>query len=613
MKKPCSYRAFFYLKDSLIVTIQIITSCPTLLMKNIDKLLLSHIFIACIFISVFIISFSKTFNILILHLVLISSLYTLIFYISRLWQKKFKHFATILFTLASTFLIFVYSSNFLSNAYWNNNVSFGFILTYISDLDKVLEEVPFGIESLIILFILVLLLIYTLYWKYATYLHDYDHNLKFKDTKTYLFVAVFTSIYASLSFAQTDPGLWDGEPLSNLLLKSNTQAYYNDSNSKINFNDTDSVKVNPDLQNIILIHADALRADHMSSYGYHRDTTPYISSLIDDDAIQIETGLSVCSESICGMLAALGSRMPEAINAETPLIHSYLKAAGYRTIFAGSGNFSWENLTAILSHDIDYFARADLDKNYTIHDDGIILSSLSQMPNYDGTPSFFFLRYLSPHPIGRHFSQYREYTPSEKNLLGYIFPSLHDSDIQINAYDNGIVQLDDLIKQAITVLEKKGYMDNSLLVIFGDHGEAFNEHGYYGHYQSLQQEEIHVPIIFISSKKMQMKDIAFATLNDILPTILDINQLPIPTDIDGISLLKNTPNRVTFHSSRTGTYGVVDRTEEKLYKLIYNSKSSQQQLFELKSDPLEKNNLTEDQPDKTKQLLNRLKKHFELI
>lgn len=579
-------------------------------MKSIDKLLLSHLFIACIIISIFVISFSKSFNILVLHLVLISSLYTFLFYISRLWQKKFKFIATILFSLTSTFLLFVYSSNFLSHIYWNDNVSFSFILTYLSDLDKVLEEIPFGVESLAFLFIIISLTIFSLYWKYVTCLHSFDHNLKLKDTRIYLFIAIFTSIYTTLSFAQTDPGLWDGEPLSNLLLKSNMQSFLNDSSSEITFKENQSGKVNPNLQNIILIHADALRADHMSSYGYHRDTTPYISSLVNSGATQISMGLSTCSESVCGMLAALGSKHPDAILTGTPLIHTYLKDAGYRTVFSGSGNFSWERLDNILSHDIDHFDRADLNEDFSIHDDSIILSTLSKMPKYEGIPTFFFLRYLSSHPIGRHFSKYRQYTPSEKNLLGYIFPSMNDSQIVVNAYNNYIFQLDDMIRQSIALLSNKGYMENSLIIIFGDHGDALNEHGYYGHYNNLYQEEIHVPIIFKSSHPLKLQQTNFATLNDILPTILDSINQPIPKGIDGVSLLKPQITRSTFHDSRTGIYAIVEKKPSQIYKLIYNTKTSQKLLFNLVADPQEKHNLFTELDTLSTRLFAKLQKHI---
>lgn len=577
-------------------------------LNHIDKLLVSHIFIAFIIISGFVLWFSKPFNILILHLVLITSAYSIAFIFSRLSRTYFRFLAVTLFSSISTLLLLVYVTNILSNTFWNDNVSLSFIFTYIPDMQAVLEEVPFGIELMLGVLIFVLASITWFYNKHVSYLQRYDHELKLSDFKTYAVVTSFTLIYFYLSFSQTDPGVWEGEPLSGLVLKSDINNYSLDIPVAIEFDENS--KTNTGLQNIILIHADALRADHVSGYGYNRKTTPYIDSLIDAGATKIKTGLSTCSESICGMLAALGSQHPDVIQQDTALIHTYLKQAGYRIVFTGSGNFSWERLDSILSHDIDYFARADRAENFSIHDDSIILDTLAKMPEYSGVPTFFFLRFLSSHPIGRHFSKYKKYSPSEKNLLTYLFPSLNSDEILINAYDNNAIQLDDMLRLSIELLTQKGYIDNSLIVIYGDHGEALNEHGHYGHYNNLYQEEIHIPLIFKSSKPINLPSDEFATLNDILPTILDLNQLPVPDTIDGISLLRPTPERTTYHDSRKGIIGLVKKTPTSLFKLIYNIKTREKLLFNLQDDPAEKNNLVQKFPQLTETMLYELSTRF---
>jgi len=581
-------------------------------MKRIDKLLLSHLFIAFVIISLFTSLFEKPASIMILHVLLICSVYTTAFYFSRLFRSYFQHIATLLFTCISTALIFMYIANFLSNMYWNNNVSFSFIITYLADLNTVLEEVPFGVETLLLASVLLTTGIYLIYKIKVSYLHTFDKNLSLSHSRLYIVITLITTSYASISFARTAPGLWDGEPLSNLALKTSTQNYRLGNSEGIFFNENSSQFINTKQQNIILIHADALRADHMSSYGYTRKTTPYIETLIDDGATQINMGLSICSESVCGMLAALGSRHPDIIQAETPLIHNHLKKAGYRTVFSGSGNFSWERLDSILSSDIDHFDRADTNPDFSVHDDSIILSTLSKMPDYDGIPTFFFLRYLSPHPIGRHFSQYRKFTPAEKNLIGYLFPSTINPQTSVNAYDNSIIQMDDMLRQSIEILNSKGYMENSLIVIYGDHGDALNEHGYYGHYNNLYQEEIHVPIIFKSSKKLDIQKSSVATLNDILPTILDINNITVPENIDGISLLRADKPHLSFHDSRTGIYAVVTQTNNSLYKLIYNRKTGEAFLYDLNKDPSESTNIKDQQQTITQAMLNKLKLKYSL-
>jgi glucan phosphoethanolaminetransferase (alkaline phosphatase superfamily) len=422
-------------------------------------------------------------------------------------------------------------------------------------------------------------------------------------------ISVLMLVY--LSFKPTHPGIWDGEPISSLAVKANPVTNVNKSGGAISFENSTS-PVNRDFQNVILIHADAMRADHMSSYGYERETTPFINSLVEKNSVQIETGLSICSESICGMLAALTSRHIDSINKETPTIQTYLKQAGYRTLVAGSGDFSVENVSFYLSRDADYFERADQDENYSIYDDRIIMSTLSKIPEYEGIPTFFFLRYMSSHRIGRHFPQFAKYTPYKKSLLSVMFPVFDDLSSTINGYDNGILQLDNAVRLTVKELSEKGYMDNSILVIYGDHGEAINEHGYFGHVQNLYQEEIHVPIIFMSSKDQVFKEKQFATLNDILPTVLDMVNLPVPADTEGVSLLKEHNQRYTYHDNRRGIYAIIEKNEANIYKLLYDSKNGKEFFYNLTADPAEKNNIYAIEYEKAKKLLNKLKLHFSL-
>ena len=169
-----------------------------------------------------------------------------------------------------------------------------------------------------------------------------------------------------------------------------------------------------------------------------------------------------------------------------------------------------------------------------------------------------------------------------------------------------------MVRQSVALLSKKGYIENSLIIIFGDHGDALNEHGYYGHYTGLYQEEIHVPILFKSSKELLLKETRFATLNDILPTVLETNNIPLPTDIDGHSLFQKMNNRITYHDSRTGKYAAVQKEGTVLFKLIFNSKTGEQYLYNLSKDPAELNNIITEDKARSVKLLKQLKQRFNL-
>ncbi len=581
-------------------------------MNKLNKLLLPHIFIAFLIISLFTTVYFRSLYIITLHVGIITSLYITAFFISRIWKKQFKHISILIFSSLSTLLILLYIINFLSNYFWNDNVSLQFILVFLHDLSAVLEDIPYGTAILASLTIFIFIANFYLYKKYCPYLQVYDNTLGIQHTRIYILVTVATLIFFSQTFTPDNPGIWDGEPVTSLAIKSNTISHMVDEHKEIIF-DKSSAKTNRQLQNVILIHADSIRASHMSSYGYKRNTTPFIDSLIKENAVQIKTGLSICSQSVCGIYSALTSKHVDSVNVDTPLIHSYLKQAGYRVVVSGSGHLSWDNIDTVILKDTDHVDRADHIKNIPLTDDSIILSTLSRMPHYDGVPTFFFLRYMSSHVAGRHYSQYMKYTPAIKNILTYLFPALDDPMITVNAYDNFTVQLDDMVRKSIELLEDKGYIENSIIIIYGDHGEALNEHGYYGHNHKLYQEEIHVPIIFAGNRLPAFKETEFATLDDILPTILDILSLPLPDDIDGVSLLKKYKKRYTYHDSRTSSvYAIVEKNESTLYKLMINTQLKQVWLFNLTQDPEEKHNLVNSNPEKVNELIKRLNTRFKL-
>jgi lipoteichoic acid synthase len=174
-----------------------------------------------------------------------------------------------------------------------------------------------------------------------------------------------------------------------------------------------------------------------------------------------------------------------------------------------------------------------------------------------------------------------------------------------------VYQLDDLVRKSIDILEQKGYMKNSLFVLYGDHGEGFREHGLNQHYNHLYQEMIHVPLIFHSSQGKLDIDKRFGTLEDILPTVLDMVDLPVPDEVGGVSLRDPPAQRITYHDSRKGIYAVMQVTQTEMFKLI-REKNGDVFLYDITEDPGEKIDVKDRFPEKTTILLAKLKQRFEI-
>jgi len=111
----------------------------------------------------------------------------------------------------------------------------------------------------------------------------------------------------------------------------------------------------------------------------------------------------------------------------------------------------------------------------------------------------------------------------------------------LNLYDTHLAVADEFFGKIILQLKESGLYDDSLIIFSSDHGEQFFEHGNSGHSKSLYREELHVPLMikFPKSFNTHGKRIhSLISTLDILPTILEVNNITIP----GIFTVKNYSN-----------------------------------------------------------------------
>lgn len=156
-----------------------------------------------------------------------------------------------------------------------------------------------------------------------------------------------------------------------------------------------------------------------------------------------------------------------------------------------------------------------------------------------------------------------------------------------------ITHLDKRIGDIIHLLKKLNLFDNTIIVFASDNGLAAGSHGLLGK-QNLYEHSINVPLIISGPgiPKGKEKD-AMVYLFDIFPTLSTLSQLPAPGDIDGKDL-----NPVIFdvaqevrNSIYTGYRNSVRAVRKENWKLIWYLQIKHIQLFNLKEDPHEKNNL----------------------
>ncbi|HSP83438.1 MAG TPA: sulfatase-like hydrolase/transferase, partial [Gillisia sp.] len=286
-------------------------------------------------------------------------------------------------------------------------------------------------------------------------------------------------------------------------------------------------------KNVILIIIDSLRSDNLSLYGYERETSPFLDSLHASGNLQkIDLSLSVAADSYAGINAILRSRIFGHLGPNNFSLQHLLKDQGYDLNFIVSGdhtNFGGLKPSYGKDSDFKYYLDGAITNKYSDpNDDRIILEGLENLQPYNKTPSYFHFHLMSVHNLGLRLNKFKIYEPAGRATF--------DAENYINRYDNGVLQVDNYLKNIFNTLSEKGYLQNSLVVITSDHGEALGEKGKFGHSRSIYTDQILTPILIYDPEKVEYKNTSYATLVDIAPTIVDRIGLPVPDSWEGVSL-----------------------------------------------------------------------------
>ena len=348
-------------------------------------------------------------------------------------------------------------------------------------------------------------------------------------------------------------------------------------------------------RNVVIILVDSLRADHMQTYGYERPTTPFLASLVKAGRIkQVEMATSACADTNCGVLAVLASRTLRKQIPQSFKLHELLYDQGYKVHFILSGNHHWYDLKSSYGTSLTSYFDGSLSSKYDWNDDRVIFEGLEQAPDFSGAPAFFYFHLMSLHSTGVKHEEHSKYRPA-KNWIEFSRGEF-DPTAAANYYDNGVIQTDAIIKGIFEGLERKGYLDKSIVLILSDHGEGLGQpdHSLYGHVNYLYQESIRIPLLIYDDPQTKYADLKYATQIDVAPTVVDRLGLEAPSCWQGRSLLDPDGSRYSFHQTATSfpSYAVIYRTDRAIYKYL-RQYGEGEALYELVSDPGEKHNLIE--------------------
>ena len=356
-----------------------------------------------------------------------------------------------------------------------------------------------------------------------------------------------------------------------------------------------------DRKNVIIITVDSLRADHLPLYGYARPTTPFLSQLEQEGKLRrVAFATSACAESNCGISSTLFSKTLRHQVPEDFSLFTLLHDQGYDTHFVLSGNHNWMGQREMYGNELtSYFDGRDSSR-YGWSDDRVLVEGLERIGS-SPRPSFFFFHLMSPHIMGHKQERYRLYQPAVVTLnMQALFRGDYDHTSVVNSYDNGVVEADATIRDLFSVLDRKGYLRNSIVVILADHGEALGDRaaGMYGHINWLYQETIRIPMLIYDDSVTEYRGLAFGTQVDVAPTVADRLGLPIPQGWEGVSLLKDAVPRQTVHQTRLAQpcFAIIDYAPGQMRKYMQCSGGTREELYDLTRDADEHHDLARTEP-----------------
>lgn len=420
--------------------------------------------------------------------------------------------------------------------------------------------------------------------------------------------------------------------------------------------------------NFLLISIDTLRADHLGSYGYSRDTSPRLDELAAAGVLY-EESISQAPNTHPSMASMLTSRYPSRLGGKAfkyihyslPTIAEVLRNSGYDTAAIVSNvwlkkemgfdaGFAHFDETSAMS---EFYAEQDrIDWKEAAHVTDAALELLASRSN---RPFFLWLHYLDPHhpydppaPFDTRFSgsahEHREFLSELSALrtreqtqrlvkMGSGEEPVTDAEFQaiVDQYDGEIAYADMQIGRVLDELDRMGIADSTTVIVTSDHGEEFRDHAGWGHSHTLHRELLHVPLIIRYARSSQVPDSsAEAPLRgirvgqrvrtlDIAPTIATAAGRPVPDVMEGRdlrSLAQHDRVAISMLTRKHWTSIAMDS-----WKLITRAggadrpvsasddDSSPVELYDLREDLFEHRNVADEHGDTVARLNAALEEH----
>ncbi len=388
--------------------------------------------------------------------------------------------------------------------------------------------------------------------------------------------------------------------------------------------------------NVLLVSIDSLRRDHVSAYGYQNPLRPDLSTMPAVDRLAAEGVLFLDAVSTTSWTlpahVALLTGLPDRVHGVTgpeerldpalDTLAELLRARGWAT----AGFFSGPNLHPAFGFGqgfdryvncseihvpLDAFSTEDPDAIAPYHRDSH--SGLTSPRLFDesaawirervgaGERFFAFVHWWDPHYDYAPAEEYRAlFDPSysgratgENWIHSREVWSQREMGHILSLYDAEIRYTDDHVARLLALLDELGVADDTLVVVTSDHGDEFYEHGKKGHQRTLYDESVRIPLVMRWPGHLPagVRPQGQARIQDVLPTVADLCDVPAPAYVAGRSLrpLWEDPEHpgfpqhldldVAFRGFRLSGLRLSDR------KVVWDHEAGEGLVFDLERDP----------------------------
>ena len=398
--------------------------------------------------------------------------------------------------------------------------------------------------------------------------------------------------------------------------------------------------------NVVLLAVDSLRRDHMSCYGYHRLTTPYIDRFASQGVLFEDTFSSniPTTSAYSAMLTGrdlfstqvVSLRHKEPIDENIPLLPEILREHGYASACVGFDEGLYRGFDQYANYRawMDWETRPG-DKAHQLNE--VAIPILNEFAAND-QPFFLFLRHMDPHapylppsPYDRIFYDGDEFDPTNKSMepvfafepfadffKSWMPPGVSDAEYIIAQYDGAVAYMDVCIQWIFTRLEELGIADNTLVILNGDHGETLYDHSCWFDHHGMYEPCLVVPLIIRHPKLPAGKRVSGFNLHiDLVPTIMELLELDAEYPFDGLSVLpmmrgERPANYDEFyitectwmrkHGWRTPQWKLIEALEPDFHGF------PPVELYNLVNDPGESHNLVDEEPQMVQTLRSRMQR-----